>query len=243
MIIFCNGLAKSGSSFIFQITESLAQAAGFNQSELRKKYIPINFIPYKPHPHFVSIPSNTIYEWAHEVPESILLVIKTHAPYSLESAKLLQSKTIKVINSYRDPREAAVSLWDARLKEIMTTDAQEYHRFDVPSFLHAILTIANRANANSGWLHNTNALNIGFPEIIEQPFIAANSISKYLGLNIDSFPIVSRYLINRESIHEYNIGIPGRYRTYMSQFEAGLSNRLYQKYDKLMEIISSCRDY
>jgi len=233
VIVFCNGLAKSGSSFIFQVAESLAESAGFDQKTLRDQYIPNALIPYKPHPHFVSFPPGELTQLAQSIPTSQLLVVKTHDPFSQEAAELLIAEKIKVINSYRDPRDAAVSLWDSALKESLTVDRNRW-RFAIPSFQSAIMITAHLANINAEWIKNRHTLNIGFYEIIETPFDVAKTIVDYLQLEDSGFLIVSKYLKNREHIREYNIGLPGRCKTYMSLFEEGLSNQLYGKYDKLI---------
>ena len=242
MIIFCNGLAKSGSSFIFQVAESLAESAGFNQKTLRDQYIPNALIPYKPHPHFVSFPPGELTQLAQSIPSSQLLVVKTHDPFSLEAAELLIAEKIKVINSYRDPRDAAVSLWDSALKESLTVDRNRW-RFAIPSFQSAIMIMAHLANINAEWIKNRHTLNIGFHEIIETPFEVAKTIVDYLQLEDSGFLIVSKYLKNREHIREYNIGLPGRYKTYMSLFEEGWSNQIYEKYDRLIATIQKDRSY
>jgi len=234
VIVFCNGLAKSGSSFLFQITEKLAEAAGFNQDALRKQFVPDQFVPYKPHPHFVSVPPDKLSQWVRDIPDSQLIVVKTHDPCCPEAAELLRQKKIKVINSYRDPRDAAVSLWDSGLKERLTVD-EKYRRFNIPSFPSAIMILAHLANTNAEWIRNEDTLNLDFEEIAGAPYDVAIAIEQYLQLGTNSFSIVSHYLKNRGNIREYNIGVSGRYKTYMSLFEEGWCNQLYKQYDKLIE--------
>ncbi len=236
MIVLCNGLAKSGSSFIFQIAESLAESAGFNQKSLRNQYVPNTFIPYKPHPHFVSFPPGELSQLVQSVPTSQLLVVKTHDPFSQEAAELLILEKIKVINSYRNPRDAAVSLWDAAVKERLTVKEEKWRFTVAPSFQKAIIATACLSSNNIGWLQDKKTLNIGFDRIRIEPIDVAEAIANYLQLQANSFPIAAKYIKNRKDIREYSIGIPERFITYMSLFEEGLSNQLFQKYDEMIEL-------
>ena len=234
MIILCNGLAKSGSSFIFQIADNLAESAGFKQKQLRDQYIPDSFIPYKPHPHFVTVPPDKLPQWAQSIPPSQLLVVKTHDSFTPQASSLLASGKIKVINSYRNPRDAAVSLWDSALQENLAID-KENRRFAIPSFQAAIMITAHLSSVNAEWIRNRHTLNIGFQDISNNPFGAATTIANHLQLDNNSFTIISKYLMNRKRIREYNIGLSGRYKTYMNLFEEGWSNQLFGNYDKLTD--------
>jgi len=233
MIVLCNGLAKSGSSFIFQIAESLAESTGFAQESLRDQYIPAEFIPYKPHPHFVSFPPEELNRWVESVSTTQTLVVKTHDPFTPEMEELLAAGKIKVLNSYRNPRDAAVSLWDSALKERLIIDRSKW-RFGIPTFQASIMIVAHLANINAHWMKNRHTLNVGFHEITESPFEVAKNIADHLQLEDNSFSVVSTYLKNRNRIREYNIGLSGRHMTYMSLFEEGWSNRIYRQYDKLI---------
>lgn len=242
MIVLCNGLAKSSSTFIFQIAGSLAELAGFGQEQLRNQYVPNAIVPYKPHPHFVSFSTGELSRWVQSVPTSQLLVVKTHDICTPETERLLISGKIKAINSYRDPRDAAVSLWESALKERLTVDRDKW-RFDIPSFQAAIMIVANLTKVNAGWMNNDHTLNVGFHDIAEHPFETAELTAEYLQLEGSSFTIISKYLKNRNRIGEYNIGLSRRYKTYMSLFEEGWSNRMYGEYDRLIATMKNNGSY
>ena len=230
MIILCNGHAKSGSSFVYQITEGMVEDLGFDQIKIREKYVPNRYVPYKPHPHFVELPEGSMTDLVDVLPEEILMVLKTHNPLTKEIEALLEDKRILALFSYRNPRDAAVSLRDsARREEHLEKKLRRF--YGINSNEDAIRVIADRWSLSIPWLENKNTLSINYDSILLFPFELSAHIKEYLGIDVDADKVLINYLTERNKIREYNIGVSNRHVSNFSVEEESLCDELLADFE------------
>lgn len=239
MLVICNGQPKSGSSFIHQLVDGLSENAGHDQQALRSAYLPGEYIPYPPHPHFVNLPPDGATRIVTSMPSSDLMVIKTHCSLTEELLQLIRQGEILALCSYREPRDAAVALADAASNE-SRLDAAERRFHGIESYLDAILVTANRTHMVMPWLTTEEVLKISFTELSQNPFGLLHRLQAWLGLNSGDDTVLLQLLRKRASIREYNIGLAGRHHTNLTCFEEGLCNQLFHSFDQVSRSLEQC---
>lgn len=234
LIILCNGQAKSGSSFVHQVVENMVEASGFDQKSMRKSFLPPSTQPYPPHPHYAEFEEGQLQEVWENMEEDGVMVVKTHSPLRADMVDLLNKGRIKALFTYRNPRDAAVSLFEAGRAE--SGKAAELRRFPgVDSRLIAIRVMANRVGIAAHWLQNSSVLKIDYEDISCSFLDVVREIKTYLDYDGEIMPVISSYLRKKQKIREYNVGVSGRYVTNLDLLEEGWSNIIFRDFDKLTE--------
>ena len=113
-LIIAHGLPKSGSTFLFQVAKDVAASInGFPYVEAQDRFFPgMDAVGY------VQQPVDSIIEpMLRLLPPKASFVLKTHGRMTPLIASGIQSGSIKALVSFRDPRDALVSMLDAGVSD------------------------------------------------------------------------------------------------------------------------------
>ncbi|MBA3810546.1 MAG: hypothetical protein H0X27_02660 [Caulobacteraceae bacterium] len=113
-LIIAHGLPKSGSTFLFQVAKDVAASInGFPYNKAKTRFFPGMDIP-----GYVHQPADSIIEpLLRLLPPKASFVLKTHGRMTPLIASGIQSGSIKALVSFRDPRDAVVSMLDAGISD------------------------------------------------------------------------------------------------------------------------------
>ncbi len=256
MVIIQYGLAKSGSSFIFQILTDILQNRFRCWEDYQKNRN--SFVPKEYHSDYIAIEGNELSELVSAVPLHEFFLFKTHDGYGGKQIKeneakelsekikdWINDKELKVIATVRDPRDMCLSYLD---------HAEAYRRGEKDFFDNEIITpfdavenVKNEYKVLSNWMRHNRIHWISYPQICNEPLRVLESIKKYIGLyNIDSTAYVEKLLENRNRIHQYNKGYVDRWKKELSKDDAlRLSTLLEEEltqYNKLVKRSEMCID-
>jgi hypothetical protein len=224
MLVVCNGLPKSASSFVFQLTRDICEAAGHLQAPLIE-LIPPQLVPYKPQPYFVQLDDDGMERLLDAVPPHAFLVVKSHGRLTSKLGKALDEGKLLGITSVRDPRDAIVSLIDAGFREKRRPPA--LRRFTIETHDQAINSIYEQYSWVREWSSHPAILTIDFTQSTGFPFETADNIASHLGFDLNVFAIVKSYLRSKDKILEFSSGLSGRYRSVLTLEEEKKCERLF----------------
>lgn len=229
MIVLCYGLPKSASTFAFQLASGLVEAAGFAQAPLYRRYLPPDLAPYPPQPYFVQLAAGDLTRIVAGLPEEQLMVVKLHGPLHSDIHNLLDTGACRALCTHRDPRDAAVSLFDAAQRERRRQGALRREAFTaIDNMDQCIDTIADRLGDALPWMAHEKVQALDFAGLQSDPYGRAVAIADYLGLDaddgidkridrrIDPGAVLLDYLLDKRRIGEFNVGTAGRYHTVMT---------------------------
>lgn len=205
MLIICNGMPKSASTFAFQLTRSTAHTR-WNQDELLRRVPESHRALFHAHigqafPVLEPVPG------ADEV-----LVVKTHGSVTDEIANSVAAGRTDLVMTIRDPLEIAGSLMDAGVVERQKPPREQRPYFaEIVDPRQALQKASNIVGSAAGWLFKIRArppLVLPFRLLKHEPQRAVELIAGRLGIrDLDPAPILEPLLANkRERIVEYNKG-------------------------------------
>jgi len=228
MIFLCHGLAKSASSFAYHLASGSAEAAGFIQAPMLRRYLPAVLVPHPPQPYFIEPFAGALSEVAAAIPAEEILVVKLHSPLHPDIRDLLQSDDCLGLCTYRDPRDAIVSLYEASQRERRKTGSDQRKAFtEIQSIERCIDIIKRRFEDIQPWLRQPNILPIAYQDLRIDPLGEAQRLSKHMGLSVDSAAIVAAFITDKRRIREFNVGNNGRFKTVLSQAQETAAQQAY----------------
>ena len=253
MVIVQYGLAKSGSSFIYQLLTDIFQnrfVCWSDYFEQRNSMVPAKF-----QGDYIAIPGGEIEEIMSLIPKLEFFLFKTHdAPfhsnkneYSEEFNSRLRNwiteGELKIVATFRDPRDMCISYLDHaeahRRGEKDFFDNKIYSPFD------AIPNVVNEYRILNYWKPFEEIHWISYDQICQEPYRVLEAIKKYIGLyHIDTSSLVDKLLGNKNKIHQFNKGYPDRWRMELSlenskMLTERLSNELIE-YDYFCKKANKC---
>ncbi|MEZ5558739.1 MAG: sulfotransferase domain-containing protein [Pseudomonadales bacterium] len=211
MLILVYGLPKSASTFAAELCRDLARAAGHDQEALREKYLG----PDSGGGYVSNLPS--LVELAGRMARDDLLVLKTHSPRMPELAALEADGVLRTLVTYRDPRDAALSAFEAGKKARESGDqSQGFYRLETLD--DAIGFIARHINkVTRSWLLAPHALKLQYGYLTRSPLHAAADIARFIGLDDPAIVDAAKELANGEKrVYNFNVGQIGRYKDVFS---------------------------
>lgn len=181
MLVLCYGITKSGSTLAFELVKGILETIGQPQVRLPGVIVsPLSSL------NFLQQINREKLEPLMEYVDDHWVAVKTHALLSDSAFVYLEQMqnrgSLRVIASYRDPREICLSLADAGAKA-RSRGAQPFSRFvhaddAVPSVLRQIATF-RRWGALSG------ALRLSYDMVAFAPDDAIDRIEQHLGVESD----------------------------------------------------------
>jgi hypothetical protein len=247
MVIVQYGQAKSGSSFIFQTLTDLLQNRFICWSDYQKNRN--GFVPEKYHGDYVDIKENELSELIHNVPSHEFYMLKTHdAPGEItydnihdrfkseKISKWLEDKELKVIATFRDPRDMCLSYFDHA--EAHRRGEKDFFENKIFSPFDAVPNVKNEYQILNKWTGFDKIHWVSYPQICNQPFEVFEAMKKYIGLyNIDSTALIKKLLDNKSKIHQFNKGYADRWKKELNQEEGLRLTEILQSEIKQYNII------
>ncbi|MGR9093061.1 MAG: hypothetical protein ACU85U_21020 [Gammaproteobacteria bacterium] len=208
MLILVYGVPKSASTFATALARTMAQAAGHDQGTLRNDYIAGD-----DKTGFVA-DLTTLGTIDACLPESALLVLKTHSPRNVTVDKLERAGRLRSIVTYRDPRDAALSAFEAAEKA--RAAGNTYQRFvELRSLDEAIeSTLRHIDDVARAWLLAPDPLKLDYDYLTGSPE-AAGDIARHLSLDPTTATTAVRHLVSgKQRVYNFNVGESGRHRAH-----------------------------
>ncbi len=233
MIYLSYGMPKSASTFCYQIANGMLHAAGHSRETICKKYLPPNY-----HKAFMPLVNNEILELVELIPESEILIIKTHTSLNETIDSLLRTGRIIASVTYRDPRDAAISLLDAGESDRKKNIKRKFN--EIWTIEEAFDFYTKNQAVTKQWLRHPQVLKLSYNMLALNPHIAAQHIGDYLHINVEIDPIITHLLTDpSKKIWEYNVGRIGRYKDFMNQ---EMIDRFLYEFRELIDLMNETDD-
>jgi len=210
MIYLSYGMPKSASSYCYQLTDAMLRAAGHYREMCCK-----NYLPEKYHKVFLDLNRDEISEIVELVPETEILVIKTHTCLTPVLDNLLRTGKVKASATFRDPRDAAISVLEAGENDRKLKKFRKFN--EIHTLNDAFLFYKDIKHCITQWLLHPDVLKISYNLLAFNPLETALKLRDHLQINVDVEAIVKTFSSNlKEKIWEFNVGKSGRYKEYMT---------------------------
>lgn len=211
MLYISYGMAKSASSFAFQLAAGTANQLT-NQQQM------LNRLPENLRQSYQANLASNIEEIDACVPADDILVLKTHDPLDRFTLRELRENRLMASITIRDPYDILVSLLDSGRRERLKPAEQQRPYFsEIRELEDALRRVPSHMKCAEEWITHAGPSPqceiFRYEELRVDPFSVANRISRQMGIDADGSELVSGYLDNREKIWEYNKGLPGRGRS------------------------------
>jgi hypothetical protein len=212
MLVLIYGIPKSASTFAAELARSLAQAEGEQQAILRTRYLgDCNAGGYVND-------FELLRELAEVVPRAERLILKTHGPRTPVIDELERSGVLRTIVTYRDPRDAALSAFEAGQKaRSMEDESQGFFRLEtLDDAIDYIVRHIDRVTR--GWLLAAAPLKLQYGCLTRSPLNASLSIARHIGLeSVDVEGATSDLVKGQRRVYNFNVGAIGRYADEFSK--------------------------
>lgn len=237
MLVICYGQPKSASSYVHKVTADLVEAAGFDQAAARERYLGSVSVPYEPHPYFVELCEGDARKLSESIAPDDILVVKCHGALHDDIRELVEEGRIRVITSFREPRDCVVSHWDAHLNELHRPEALRRPFFaDIADVDECIGIVAVQIKLLDPWLELNQALGFGYDYSTAECLGMAAEIAEYLGLDgALAASVCATLKQRREAIPEFNVGRPGRHATALTPAQQADCERIFQPLEKTLQ--------
>jgi hypothetical protein len=227
MLILCYGMPKSGSTLAFELVRGVLQNAGYPQetfinderdaSEIAKAGLGLrNFAR--------GLTKEKIEGMIATIGPDRKIVVKTHSRLPAGSFGWLESLydagQLRVIASYRDPREMCLSLLDASVK----AGKRGLNAFiEKTDLRHAAKGVERRIPHFREWAALKGTLRLDYDTAAFLPNDAIDRIERMLEVVCDR--AAARHYTFNEAYTQKNKGKPGRYRELDEEQNAELMER------------------
>jgi len=231
MIVLSAGMKKSGSTWIFQLINELLMTIGHQDAYQTLRYLPRPAMLRRP--YNLQLLLATIPHWTGRT-----YVLKSHIPPTPYIRQMVLSGAMKVIYSYRDPRDGALSMRDFgnRLrgeKRIIPPKASRIFTTE-----QAILGMKEQVNIWNAWNTFDSVLMIRYEDLLEDPIGKLRTIANYLDLQVPGEKlsmIINKYDKRNLSAAgeidiKFNKGESERYLKEFTPEELKLSDEIFSPY-------------
>ncbi len=214
MIVISYGMQKSASSFVSSAATHMAESRGFNQIDLAARFFPeaprnVGGIASAPMGQMRDSGYHefSLDEMIEKIAPEEVFILKTHSAPPLEICEPMAAGQIKVLASYRDPRDIAVSMMDHAARSRAKNKREFSHIHDLE---HAFEIARGELLKFNRWLAFPDVLALTFKMIRSQPRTTISMIADHLGLETDVEALCCNLLKERPN---FNKGVEHRYKT------------------------------
>ncbi|MCB0397043.1 MAG: sulfotransferase domain-containing protein [Flavobacteriales bacterium] len=217
MFVISAGMPKSGSGYLYNaLNDLLAGSGGADARNIKEKTELGNILQWYNN-NVDDLGFGNLFKLWKASRKYGAFVVKTHSPPSLASRWMAALGMVKVVYSYRDPRDVILSAIDHGEK---IRAAGENHTF--ASFTDVSASIPEVKTWIDIWRSfqkEKNCLSIRYETLLDEPGSTLQSISDYLGLKANSDlleSIVQKYDRKNDQgtktgLH-FNKAVAGRYK-------------------------------
>ncbi len=206
-LIIAHGLPKSGSTFLYQVTKEIAaQINGFSHYKGKEVFFPGMNVP-----DFVQDPTDEFVDsLLARLPPGAAFVVKTHGRITPLLASRIGSGKIKVVMSFRDPRDTVISMLDAGASDRSKGNKRFFTKlYDVDD---AIGPAKSGWKTVRGWFDCPNLLLIPYYLIAARQSWVVDRLCEYLGAAQSRHRINADFSRDKHSrITEYHKGVADRF--------------------------------
>ncbi len=245
MIILSVGLPKSGSAWYYYMTNDLVVAAGHDDSTHIKE-------KYNLH-HILKFPTCNIQEPTAEKLDLLLkppvidstFTVKTHFPPNDALLKYMNSGDIKVTLMIRDPRDIALSGFEAGVA--MRYRGKRGTFANITTLAEAIIWTERWLDKTwSTWKRIDGILKVKYEDVLLSPLHELNRLSDFLDFQIpkESLQAIASHWSKNSgakknpSIGHFNKGISGRHRQAIRGADLALCRERLGEYIEAMGYVS-----
>ncbi|MDP3858098.1 MAG: sulfotransferase domain-containing protein [Stagnimonas sp.] len=182
MIVLCYGMTKSGSTLTFELCRASLEARGHHQRRLSDAVMRSGHAG-----NFMGKPSPALIDQAlQELQDGERIAIKLHGLLDKDCRGHLDAAVAagrcRVLVSYRDPRDVALSLLDAgaRLRGEQPLADRGFARFH--DLQEAGLHVARQLQVCRNWASVRGALHLYYEDVAFEPLPVIERIGQQLGL-------------------------------------------------------------
>ncbi len=187
MLVLCFGMQKSGSTLAFELVKGILESAGHLQPFLRNDRFEPGDPKARSSRNFIgTVTREKIETLVREIGSGRAVAVKTHGGFPDAMFPLLEEMqaagALRVVASYRDPRDTCLSLLDAaeRNRNLGHGAFRELRSLDdAAAFVRASI----RRFVKWGCLHGT--LRLGYDTVAFEPQRAVGLLEKSLGILSD----------------------------------------------------------
>jgi len=229
MIILSVGLPKSGSAWYYYMTNDLVVAAGHDDAGAVRDKFALHGILKFPTCN-IQEPTADKLELLMKPPvTSATFTVKTHFPPNGALLDLLAAGNMKVTVMIRDPRDIAVSGYEAG--EAMRRQGKTGTFANIHSLSEAILWAEKwLATTWLEWSRIDGILMVKYEDVLRSPVDELRRLNDFLGFGVPSEPleaIATHWSKDTPSHHRaqrghFNKGVSGRHRQAMNEDEQDL---------------------
>ncbi len=186
MLVFCYGIPKSGSTLAYELVRGMLQSAGHGQQAFHNDRAPATRLRSKHARNFAGkITRDTVSQLLERIGSSQIVAVKTHSNLTGDMfawmAELHASGQVRIIASYRDPRDICLALREAGAAAIK--DGAALNPFGVISDLaKARRHVAQRLEQFRKWAAIPGALRLDYDVVAFSPDQAMDAIEGVLGI-------------------------------------------------------------
>jgi hypothetical protein len=244
VIVLSAGMKKSGSSWLFNMTNELLVHCNYDDAfVIRESYPKLQYVMSKQN---CNITNPTWKTWARLSLPMLrhTFVVKTHFPPTPSTKILMAAGLVKVTYICRDVRDVVLSALDHGRKSREKGNFQE-DLAQLNSVDEAIDFVAEELSIWNQWIHCPNVLIVRYEDLVAEPLQELTNLAKFLGLSVsdeDLRKLTSRYdrtnldgtLRERVLLNE---GTRGRYKEMMNQSQMELCHKKFGSYLERMRYV------
>jgi hypothetical protein len=226
MLVISAGMQKSGSGYLYNLVNDMIISTGGQDARSLKDQKALhdilqNYNNNMEHPSFRKLRKL----WWFSRGRKRTFVVKTHTGPSRSLKWMLRLGLLKVLYSYRDPRDVLMSAQDHGQKILSQGENHTFAR--MVKFEDAFRSVKGWIRIWDMYRDLDGVLMVPYETLVEKPHKVAKEVADYLGLEITENTlreIVAKYdksslkEENKTGLH-FNQGIAFRYRTEMPEAE------------------------
>ena len=208
MILISYGLPKSASTFVFFTLTNLAEGAGSPIWRRLDERMPADRkAAFQP-----DVDREYIELARDRWPDDELLPVKTHSTLHAYTAQEIWAGRIKATASFRDPRDSALALLDAGVRD--RENGKESFFATLHHMDDAIRVLRKQIGKTMEWLETPNVMPVPFMLVAQHPDILARELANFAGTE-DALSRIDEAAPKKEDVPEFNKGVLKRYETEM----------------------------
>jgi len=232
-LILSVGMPRAGTGWFHNITQTLVIAAGgVNAGEIRNKYH-LGKLLTEVNCNIGTISAYRILPVISPLLFEPIFVIKLHAGRKPLADRLISIGLIKSIYIYRDPRDAALSIYEYG-QEAITNPTASNAFAGIRTIEEAIDFITPYIDIAKGWIQSEETFSVKYETLLSEFDLVIPKLVEYLDINLDPERALS--LVDhlkpgikpsRRKFTHFMKGKVGRYQEHFSSEQIELCNKRF----------------
>jgi len=230
MLVVSYGIPKSGSTLAYEMLRGVLESAGHEQAILRNDRLDDGDAPRGTKRNFLNkITRESIQALMDEIGKGRIIAVKTHSGFAAELfpwlEEMQQSGAMKVIASYRDPRDVCLSLVDAGNR---SRDRGTGAFAGIGGLEEAMDKVDTRITVFRRWAALKGTLRLNYDDVAYNPAKAIDAMEAALGVKANRADVM-RYAFE-EAYTLRNKVKRNRYLDEMNDDEKRVASERFKKF-------------